>query len=224
MGNNTKRLLCGAVLLGVAAVAVAGCSGIGRPDKLSDGQPVTTPVTAVRVDVPAGGVKLRVEDGAPVSVRREVEYRGKRPGQTQRVEGTTLVLSGCGQDCEVRYDVVVPRALPVSGSLDTGTVTLDRPADVDLRRGTGTTTLTRVTGPVKLDGGTGTAEIGLEKPGVVQASVNTGTLTVSVPQAAYRVDAHVGTGRTDLGVAQDPASPNRLDLRVDTGTITVRTA
>ena len=47
---------------------------------------------------------------------------------------------------------------------------------------------------------------------------------VDVPAAAYRVDAHVGTGKTNLGVAQDPASPNRLDLRVDTGSITVRAA
>jgi hypothetical protein len=38
------------------------------------------------------------------------------------------------------------------------------------------------------------------------------------------VDAHVGVGPTALGVAQDPGSPNRLDLRVDTGSITVRTA
>jgi hypothetical protein len=97
MGHNTKRLLIGAVLLG-SALAVAGCSGIGRPDTFSDGRPVTTPITAVRVDVPAGGVRLRVEDGA-------------------RVEGTTLVLSGCGQDCEVRYDVVVPR-------VDTGSITV----------------------------------------------------------------------------------------------------
>lgn len=223
MGNKEKRLL-GALALGaLTAFAVVGCTTESRAT-LKDGEPVTEPVTAIRVNVGTGGVDVRVEDGAPVSLRREVTYTGRNPGKTHRVENGTLVLDGCNQ-CGVDYEVVVPRELAISGSIGTGKITLSRAAAVDLRSGTGDLKVLSTNGPVKLTTGTGDIEVGLAKPGVVTADAETGKVVVTVPDGKYRINAGAETGDvTTNGVTQDQASPNVLDLKTGTGSVTVRPA
>ncbi|EMD25371.1 DUF4097 family beta strand repeat-containing protein [Amycolatopsis azurea] len=223
MGIKEKRVL-GALALGaLTAFGIVGCTGESR-ETLSDGTPVTEQVTAIRVDVPVGGVTLRVEDGAPVSLRREVTYTGKNPGKTHSVENGTLVLGGCSQ-CGVDYDVVVPRELAISGSIGTGKIKLARAASVDLHGDTGDLEVVNPTGPVKLSTGTGDIKVGLAKPGMVTAKAETGKVTVTVPDGAYRIDADTDTGTVETGgVRQDQASANVLDLKSGTGSITVRAA
>ncbi|WP_181775337.1 DUF4097 family beta strand repeat-containing protein [Amycolatopsis pittospori] len=223
MGNKEKRVL-GALALGaLTAFGIVGCAGEGR-ETLKDGEPVTEQITAVRVDVPVGGVTLRVEDGAPVSLRREVTYTGRNPGKTHSVENGTLVLGGCSQ-CGVDYEVVVPRELAISGGIGTGKITLTRAASVDLHGDVGDLKVQSSSGPVRLSTGTGDIEVGLAKPGAVTANAEVGKVTVTVPDGAYQVraNAEVGTVET-VGVRQDQASPNVLDLKSGTGSVTVRPA
>ncbi|WP_414936748.1 hypothetical protein [Amycolatopsis sp. cmx-11-51] len=223
MGNKEKRVL-GALALGaLTAFGIVGCAGESR-QTLSDGTPVTEQITAVRVDVPVGGVTLRVEDGAPVSLRREVTYTGRNPGKTHSVENGTLVLGGCSQ-CGVDYDVVVPRELAISGGIGTGKITLTRAAAVDLRGDTGELEVLSSTGPVKLTIGTGDIKVGLAKPGAVTANADTGKVTVTVPDAAYRINARSEFGKVETaGIRQDQASANVLDLKSGTGSVTVKPA
>ena len=221
MGNKEKRVL-GALALGaLTAFGIVGCTGESH-EKLSDGAPVTEQVTAIRVDVPVGAVTLRVEDGAPVSLRREVTYTGKNPGKTHSVENGTLVLGGC-QQCGVDYDVVVPRELAVSGFIGTGKVTLARAASVDLKGDVGDFQVLNTSGPVNLRTGTGDIEVGLAKPGAVTANAEVGEVVVSVPDGAYQVRAKTDTGKVETGgIRQDQASANVLDLQSGTGSITVK--
>ena len=223
MGNKEKRVL-GALALGaLTALGIVGCSGENR-QTLSDGEPVTEQITAVRVDVPVGGVRLRVEDGAPVSLRREVTYKGQHPGKTHSVENGTLVLSGCSQ-CGVDYEVVVPRELAISGGIGTGKITLTRAASVDLHGDVGDLEVQSSSGPVRLRTGTGDIVVGLAKPGAVTANAEVGKVTVTVPDGAYQVRAKAEVGEVDTaGVRQDQASPNVLDLQSGTGSVTVRPA
>ncbi|WP_410660254.1 hypothetical protein [Amycolatopsis sp. lyj-112] len=221
MGNKERRVL-GALALGaLVAFGIVGCT-IERRETLSDGEPVTAQITAIRVDVPTGRVDVRVEDGAPVSLRREVTYTGRNPGKTHSVENGTLVLGGCSQ-CGVEYEVVIPREMAVSGGIGTGTVRLARAAAVDLRGETGNLEVLSSTGPVKLTTGTGDIEVGLARPGAVTAKADTGKVTVTVPDGAYRINASADTGGVETGgVRQDQASPNVLDLRAGTGKVTVK--
>lgn len=223
MKNKEKRIL-GALALGaLTAFAVVGCTTESR-GKLSDGEPVTEQITEIRVNVPTGGVDIRVEDGAPVSLRREVTYTGRNPGKTHSVENGTLVLGGCDQ-CGVDYEIVVPRELAISGRVGTGKITIVRAAAVDLRSDTGDLTISNTTGPVKLTTGTGDIEVGLAKPGGVTASAETGKVVVTVPDGAYQVRADAETGSVDTnGVRHDASSPNVLDLKAGTGSVTVRPA
>ncbi len=223
MGNKEKRVL-GALALGaLTAFGIVGCAGESR-ETLKDGEPVTEQITAVRVDVPVGGVRLRVEDGAPVSLRREVTYTGRNPGKTHSVENGTLVLGGCSQ-CGVDYEVVVPRELAISGKIGTGKITLARAAAVDLRGDVGDFDVQGSSGPVRLSTGTGDIRVGLAKPGAVTANAEVGKVTVVVPDGAYQVRANAEVGTVETGgVRQDQASSNVLDLKSGTGSVTVRSA
>ncbi|WP_409493394.1 DUF4097 family beta strand repeat-containing protein [Amycolatopsis sp. cmx-11-12] len=228
MGNKAlftkERRVLGALALGaLTAFGIVGCTTESR-QTLNDGTPVTEQITAVRVDVPVGGVTLRVEDGAPVSLRREVTYTGRNPGKTHSVENGTLVLGGCSQ-CGVDYDVVVPRELAISGAIGTGKITLARAASVDLRGEVGDIKVQSSSGPVRLITGTGDVEVGLAKPGAVTVNADVGKVTVTVPDGAYQVHAKSEVGGVETGgVRQDQASPNVLDLRAGTGKVTVKAA
>ncbi|ANN14389.1 hypothetical protein SD37_01105 [Amycolatopsis orientalis] len=223
MGNKEKRVL-GALALGaLTAFGIVGCTTENR-ETLSDGTPVTEQITAIRVDVPVGGVTLRVEDGAPVSLHRQVTYTGRHPGKTYSVENGTLVLGGCSQ-CGVDYEVVVPRELAISGGIGTGKITLTRAASVDLHGDVGDLKVLSSSGPVNLRTGTGDIEVGLAKPGAVTANAEVGKITVTVPDGAYQVRAKSEVGGVETGgVRQDQASPNVLDLTAGTGKVTVKTA
>ncbi|MFC9253643.1 DUF4097 family beta strand repeat-containing protein [Amycolatopsis thailandensis] len=221
MGTIEKRVL-GALALGaLTAFGIVGCTTESR-QTLSDGTPVTEQITAIRVDVPVGGVTLRVEDGAPVSLRREVTYTGRNPGKTHSVENGTLVLGGCSQ-CGVDYEVVVPRELAVTGGIGTGKISLARVASVDLRGDVGDLKIGSSSGPVRLTTGTGDIEVGLAKPGAVTANASVGKVLVSVPDGAYRIEARSEVGGVETaGVRQDQASANVLDLKSGTGSVTVK--
>ncbi|MEC3975615.1 hypothetical protein [Amycolatopsis sp. H20-H5] len=225
MTAKEKRLL-GALALGaVAAFTVAGCTGLGvQTSTVHDGQPITQPVTAIRLDMAVGEVHVRVEPGAPTSFRRDLTYHVKNPGPTHRVENGTLVLAGCGGDCGVNYDVVVGADLPILGHLGTGKVTVEGAAKVELNHEVGDTTVLRVDGPVQVTTATGNVEIGLAKPDNVRADLQVGELTVTVPKASYQVNPKAGTGQANVDFASDPAAPHHLDLTTGTGKITVHGA
>ncbi|GAA1979814.1 DUF4097 family beta strand repeat-containing protein [Amycolatopsis minnesotensis] len=225
MGKTELRVL-GAVVLGAAvALAITACTGLGPAEAASDGKPITAPVSVVKFDVPTGGVHVRVEDGAPVSIRRELKFSGTKPvGDSHHVEGGALVLNGCGDGCAVNYDVVVPAALPVSGHVGTGSVVLDRAASADVRTTTGGIDVHGVSGTVRAEARTGDVRTAQTKPGAVYAAAQTGSVTVTVPPSTYRVTAEARTGRVDLRIPNTPSAADTVEAHAGTGSVTVTPA
>ncbi|MBN6035792.1 DUF4097 family beta strand repeat-containing protein [Amycolatopsis sp. 195334CR] len=216
----------GWVLTGVAASALvlAGCDAIAPQEEFSDGTPVPDQITSVRFDVPAGEVKIRVEQGAPVSLRRDVHYRGTKPGQSHRVEGTTLVLDKCGSDCSVNYDVVIPAALPVSGSASAGNVTITGAGATDVDASAGNVVLGQLAGPANVTASAGNVEVGLATPADARVKASAGTVTVTVPQGTYRVTTEANAGDSHVSVPNTPGAPHVVDVAASAGDVTVRTA
>ncbi|QWF80723.1 DUF4097 family beta strand repeat-containing protein [Amycolatopsis sp. CA-230715] len=223
MGKTEVRVL-GAVVLGAAvALTITACNGLGPAEAASDGKPITAPVSVVKFDIPTGGVKVHVEDGAPVSIRRELKFTGSKPvGDSHHVDGGALVLNGCGEGCSVDYDVVLPAALPVSGFVGIGSIDLDRAASADVRTTTGGIDVRGVSGAVRAEAQTGDVRTAQTKPGTVYAAAQTGAVTVTVPPSAYRVTADAQTGPVDLRVPNTPSAPNTVEARTGTGPVTVR--
>ncbi|MGC7093433.1 DUF4097 family beta strand repeat-containing protein [Amycolatopsis lurida] len=216
----------GWVLTGVAASALvlAGCDAITPQEQFSDGTPVPEQITSVRFDVPAGAVKIRVEQGAPVSLRRDVHYRGTKPGRSHRVEGGALVLDRCGNDCSVDYDLVIPAALPVTGKASAGDVTITGAGATDVDASAGNVVLGQLAGAAKVSASAGNVEVGLATPADARVKASAGAVTVTVPQGTYRVRTETSAGDAHVSVPNTPGAPHAVEVDASAGDVTVRTA
>ncbi|OZM71390.1 hypothetical protein CFN78_19695 [Amycolatopsis antarctica] len=223
MGNVERRLLGGLLIGATTALVLTGCGlDLGSGETLRDGKPIGAEVAGVRFDVPAGNVTVRVEDGAPASLRRTVSYEGRRPGDTHRLDGDTLVLQGCGDDCSVDYDVVVPRGMAVGGHAAAGNVEVDGASSLDVRSQAGDVVARRVTGQADVDANAGRIDVTFTAPASARLSSGAGDVTVGVPAGPYRVVTDAATGTREIAVANDPAAPHELDLRSSAGDVVVR--
>ncbi|WP_020669276.1 DUF4097 family beta strand repeat-containing protein [Amycolatopsis nigrescens] len=224
MGKKELRVFGGLVLGALSALTITACSDFGPAEHLSDGRPVPEPISDVRFDVAAGEVRIRVEPGAPVSFRREIDYHGNRPGSTHRIEGRSLVLAGCGADCSVDYQLVLPERMPVVGLTSSGLVDVSGAASVDLQTSSGRVNLRDVAGPAKVEAKSGDVDLTMGQPAGVTVRSDSGTVVLAVPQGPYRVSTEVDSGKSDVSIPSDPAAPNLLDVRSKSGDVTIRPA
>src|SRR5690242_16393296 len=84
-----------------ALVAVAGLAGCGLPFKTySDDRTEAATIGEIRVSGGSGDVTVRSGGTETVKVHRTIHYGGNRPGATDHVDGSTLVLdTRCGRNC-----------------------------------------------------------------------------------------------------------------------------
>lgn len=242
-----RRRMLGLGLAAVTgAVTLSACDMQGMNKTYEDDAALTAKVTAVRLDgIDAGSVTVDGGTAKP-SLARTIHYRDKRPdGPTHRVENGVLILSGCGMShCSVSYDIKVPAGLPVSGRTSAGAIRLTDVGQVDVTAHSGQIQLDGVAGNVRahtsngrivgtgLNGGSVDAEtsngaitLTPSKAQSVRAKTTNGAITLTVPAGGrYQVLTHTSNGGRDIGVQNDPAAANRLDLTTSNGHITVKTA
>lgn len=224
---SNKAACTGVALL----LATAGCAGYDGVDGVvvnsSDtGEPresavVTTPLDGigeVRVDARSAGVEVRSVPGARAEVRQEVEmHEGGDPNRPRhQVDGTSLRLRDCGQDCSIRYVVTLPGPVPVTGELTSGALDVDGMRDVDVTGGSGRLKVARVDGPVRLRTTTGRIELDGVR-GAVDVESTTGQLT-GEDVSAGSVAAKLRSGQIDL----DLTAPRDVRTETGTGTIALR--
>ncbi len=226
-----------AVVSGGLLLTACGWEGPGGT-RFSDDETLSQTITEVRFSNDSGDVKIRVGD--TTSVHREMKYETDKPGRTHRVDGDTLILEECStHNCWVSYDVVVPAGTKVNGHVDSGSVELAGVASANVQAESGDITVRDVTGKVNATaqsgsvdlsgiGGTvvagaesGDVKVGLSAAQDVSASTESGDIEVSVPSADYRVDASSDSGRIDNQLSGDDSAGHKLDLRADSGDITV---
>ncbi|MBB2932981.1 DUF4097 and DUF4098 domain-containing protein YvlB, partial [Amycolatopsis bartoniae] len=158
------------------------------------------------------------------SVHERYHYSGSRPGPAYRLEGGQLVLGGCGHDCTVDYEVIVPRNTKVGGTSRSGDVLLDGVAGADVSTNSGDLRVLAPAGPVHADANSGDIDITLASPQDVKADANSGDVRVVAPGNGYRVVAHADSGDERIFIPTDPAGPHLLDLQADSGDVEVRSA
>ncbi len=241
------RMLRTAATVGVMTLAVSALSGCAflRPvAQFSDDTTLTESIATIEIDEPQGDVVVRGDDTATeVTVSRTVSYRGDRPDaadETHSVDGDVLVLSGCGRNCKVDYEIELPAGVDVRGSTANGTIDLTDVGEVQVGTNNGRVDLDGVAGRVDVETSNGriTGE-GLNGDGVrvetsngaieldisvaqdVEARTSNGSIELTVPADSYRVTADTSNGRTDIGVANDSDGRFTLDLRTSNGSITV---
>lgn len=195
----------GIVLIGVGVAVGFGWLWPSTAERTDE---VTGRVTAVAIDNDSGDVTVRGDDVRTTVIRQSFRYRGGRPdGPAYGMEGSTLTLRDCGSSCSVRYEVVVPRGTPVSGSVDSGDLELDG------------------VGEVRVSADAGDITLRLDSVSRVSARADSGDVDVTVPRATYRIVGETDSGDRDISgitVATDPAASPVLDLSTDSGDVTVR--
>jgi hypothetical protein len=231
------------VVAGLAVVScgllVTACGWEAGGTRFSDDESIGQTITEVRFDNDSGDVKISVGDAT--SVHREVKYSTDKPGKTSRVDdGDTLVLEACRtRNCWVTYDVVVPAGTKVNGHIDSGDVEVAGVASANVQSESGNLTVRDVAGKVNATAESGTVDLsgiggavvaGAESGGVtvglttaqdVSVSTESGDIEVSVPGADYRVDASSDSGTVDNGLDGDNTGGHKLELRADSGNVTV---
>lgn len=238
--SRTARAIAGIALIGIAL-------GIGFgwfwPSTATASTDVTERVDAVEIDNDAGDVSVRVGDVTRTTVKQRFEYRFGKPDDAFDLDGDTLVLGDCGWNCTVDYEVILPSAVPVTGQLDSGDLTLDGVAGAEVEVDSGNITLREIAGPVQADadsgditgsglGGTitakadsGSIELRLDRAVDVTADADSGDIELTVPASeSYRVAGSSDSGERNIDVRQDPAAEHLLQLDADSGDVAVRGA
>lgn len=230
----------------VAAAAI-GITGLGllsacdwniATQSYSDTNGVGESFESVRFANDSGDVTIRTGD--TVSVRREVHHGDEKPAEdTFRVRDGVLELDSCDKpDCWIDYEVTVPAGTAVNGRLDSGDADVSGVAEVNLRSESGSVTIKDVAGAVNVEAQSGSvalADIGGTVAGKVESGsvtaedvrgdvtlhASSGNVEVTVPDGAYQVTTSVDSGNVDSEIENDPAGDHRLDLRADSGNISL---
>lgn len=224
------RAIVGLALIGVAMLIVTGWSPWSwatpwpgsadeRHEQLDAG------VRTVALDTGSGDVTIRTRDQARTSLTTRVDtWAWTRPDPTHRRDGATLVLTGCGNGCEVDYELVVPRGTAIEGETGSGDVTVVGAAATDVAVGSGDVEVREVPGTVVVDTGSGEIRLAdVSGPstlhtssgsirgdllrGRVEASTSSGDIVLDLARPQH-VRAETSSGDVELAV---PAGRYQID-------------
>jgi hypothetical protein len=231
-----KRIALATVVAVAAAVALTSCVRLVE-NGFDDVHSVADQVTEVRLQNGSGDVIVRSRAAAgtgATEIRRHVQYpkdRDKPEGASHHMEGTTLILNGCGNRCAVDYEVTVPsKDVRIVGNNDSGDVRLESVAAVEIEVGSGDTTVRGVAGVVRITTGSGdldVADVDGDFTGRVSSgrthladmrgkvTIDNGSGDVDVQMAAV-VSVRAETGSGDLTV-KVPKGAYQVDVDADSG-------
>ncbi|QAY72416.1 hypothetical protein ET445_02735 [Agromyces protaetiae] len=237
--TTARRTALFAAGLGLTALALSGCAYFGPLHETSDSATVDDATTAgvdrIRLDRLDGTVSITGDPSATgISIERTVRYWGQERtiGDTHRVEGSELVLGGCGPRCIVSYTVTAPADIDVGGNTDNGGIDLEAVRDVDLETDNGRITV-RTAEDVRLETDNGRVEL-TDVSGDIVVHGDNG-LVQGKGLAGSRTEVETDNGRIELDfeTAQDvhattsngqiiltvPAGSFRVDAQTDNGSV-----
>ena len=209
-----------ALMAGAVLTVSTGCGGIRiMKYEFSDDHVVAERFTSVKVrggghDSHSGDVTIRYQQGlTETKIHRRVEHtkNNKPSGVAHRIEGDALVLDGCGDDCEINYEVLVPdEKISVQGETGSGDAVFEGLAAIDYRTGSGDVTVRDVKGDVRATSGSGDFTASRIGGGLI-VEVGSGNLLLDLIKGKSVVVTHsgdiVGTG-IDNDLTADASSGN----------------
>ncbi|WP_409493395.1 DUF4097 family beta strand repeat-containing protein [Amycolatopsis sp. cmx-11-12] len=200
---------------GIALIGVGVLTGLGWwwPSDAEATSELTQSIKSVRVENDEGTVKIRT-GGGPAKVHQEFSYRWNKPGDAYRVDGDTLVLAGCGDNCEVDYDVTVPSGVPVTGRVDSGAVDIAGVSTVDISVDSGRVEVRDVPGTVKVRADSGRVEL---KNIGQDVDVNASSGAIKGERLGGNVKAQADSGRIELELVKAA----NITAKSDSGSIEV---
>jgi len=181
------------------------------------------PVRQCRIDyevvVPAGTtVSGELDAGAiDISGVEEVNVRASAGEVTVRdVAGAVNVEASSGKVtlADIGGEVVA--------KVESGELTADKVrGGAILKASSGNVEAHGIQGPAQVESSSGNVVVELTTADDVRVEADSGNVDVTVPQGAYQVRTSADSGDVDGDLTDDPAGAHRLDLRADSGNITV---
>ncbi len=213
-----KRIALAAGVAVAAALALTSCVRLVQ-NGFDDQHSVTEQVTEVRLQNGSGNVTVRGEEGGTeTAIKRRVEYpkdADKPGGVSHRMEGSTLVLDGCGSRCTVNYEVTVPtKGVRITGENSSGNVRLEGVASVEVEIGSGDASVRDVSGVVRVDNSSGDVDVA-DVGGEFTGKVGSGSTNLSGMRGAVTVDSNSGDVVVRL------AAVNSVRVDAGSGSLTV---
>ncbi|MFR9723020.1 DUF4097 family beta strand repeat-containing protein [Streptomyces sp. MS19] len=198
-----------------------------------------------------GDLDIRPADTAQIEVTRRFSGRsliGTGPEATWEFEDDTLTLAtDCGLlgQCDVRYEVLVPRNLALAVEGDNGKITatgFDSALEIRTDNGAisvedaaGGLTLSTENGELRATGLTsgrvdarsesGRVQLSfITAPERVETATDNGAVSIEVPDdTTYKVTTTTDSGDIRTDVPEDPHSPRTITASTDNGAITLHT-
>ncbi|MEV4143148.1 DUF4097 family beta strand repeat-containing protein [Amycolatopsis sp. NPDC049691] len=203
--------LGGIVLIGVG---LATAFGWGWGSDFENSKTLSETIRSVKLEGDSGSVKIRTGTG-PSTVHEKVNYHWRsKPGDTfYRVDGDQLVLTDCGNNCSVDFEIVVPAGVPVSGRLDSGALDVAGVASVDVQSDSGRAKVEDVSGAVNLRLSSGSVDL----RDVGQVTVHSDSGSVTGRGVRGPVDVTAESGRVEFALTQ----ANDVKVKADSGSIEV---
>jgi hypothetical protein len=200
-------------LVAATTTTLTGCAGvIGAKMTYNDTE--KSKITEIVVAGGAGDVAITTAAVSETSITRVIR-RSSNPGESYRLEGTTLTIdASCGMHCSVSYVITTPPGVAVRGKLGSGDITLEGVGATDLEITSGDLTITRATGAVKARTTSGDIKV-LDAESTVGVEASSGDMQVI--GSAGAVTAKVSSGDVRVVLTE----PNSVTASAASGDIEV---
>jgi hypothetical protein len=232
-GRATLVLSLALLFVFSLVLSLSGCdalANIGAPSHTLPAKSFTvkSPVTAVVIQGGSGSISVTGSAAPDVVVVQQTSYAKTPPSATHVLRGTTLTVTyTCPVElvCGVSYNVRVPRGVSVSVSAGTGSITLTGlTGPVSARADAGLITAVSL--------GSATASFTSSAGGViatfsvpprsVSVSTHVGPITLTVPgTVAYKISTHTFVGTSTITVPRSARSAHVIDASSDLGSIAI---
>lgn len=200
-----------AAVVALIALLVSCAPGTGP---IQGGEPSRTQeqrgqidAAVVRLDLGSSDVVVRSGAVEQIDLIARIRYSEREPEQSWRSDGDALVLHGCGRDCSVDYELVVPPGTRIEGKDGSGEVNLTGVAEVDVEVGAGDVEARDVPGAVTVS--TGSGSVTLERIGG-RSTVRSSSGSITGRELSGPVDATTSSGDVILDLAR------QQDVRAET--------
>jgi hypothetical protein len=229
-----------AVLMGAL---LSGCGIRIMKYEFADDHTVANGYTSVRVRAGSGNVAIRHVQGInETKIHRVVKHAkdNKPTSVSHRVEGDTLVLDDCGDNCSIDYQVQVPSAdITVQGDVGSGDAAIEGLKSVDYKTGSGKIEVQDIAGNVQAVSGSGDIYVrdivgevkshtgsgkfeAFRVKGSVTADLGSGNITLD--QLSGKVLVTTGSGNIDGRSIDNDVTADASSGNVELTFVTPRTA
>lgn len=204
-----------ALVAGAVLTVLTACGIRIMKYEFQDDHVVAEKFTSVRVRTGSGEVSIRYQQGlTETKIHRKVEHnKDNRPsGISHRLEGTTLSLDTCGNNCSIDYTILVPSPdIKVIGDVGSGDAIIEGLASVEYQTGSGRVVTRDISGDVKVKTGSGDFEA-TRIGGTVTADLGSGRISLDAVKGKMLVS-------TSSGDIEGTALDNEVIADADSGRV-----